>query len=58
MPKSHVVPLQINEHTVSSCVRVVECPSPETMVGVLPHKGQSIHPIGKEIESQYKLARP
>jgi len=54
----HTTSWQIDKRTVSSCVRVEECPSAETMVGVLRHKGQSMRPIGKEIESQYKLARP
>jgi len=56
--KSHVATWRKNERTVSSCVWEGECPSAETMVGVLQHKGQPMRPVGKEVESQYKLARP
>lgn len=55
----HVGPLgRLNKRTVSSCVRLGECPSAETMVGVLEHKSQSMRLVWKEAESQYKLARP
>jgi hypothetical protein len=43
---SFVASLRVNEPTVSNCVRMVECPSPETMVGVLPHTGKSMQHIG------------
>ena len=58
MFRSHVASWWYNERTVNSCVRLGECPRAETMVGVLGHKGQSMNPIEKETESQYKLERP
>ena len=37
--ESHVTSWQFDGRTVSSCVRLGEFPSAETMVGVLQHEG-------------------
>jgi hypothetical protein len=37
-----------DEHTVNSCVRLGECPSAETMVGVLERISQSESPVGEK----------
>ena len=39
---------ECSERTVNNCVRLGECPSAETTVGVLLYISQSVSPIEKE----------
>jgi len=50
--------LKTKEHayggTVNSCVRLGECPSAETIVGVLQWISQSVIPVEKEASTNWQ----
>ena len=41
--------------TVNNCVRLGECPSAETIVGVLRQRSQSVTPIQKEASTNRQV---